>query len=245
MAAKPRTNPPLDRIYQQLYEHFGPQGWWPTTPSGQTRPRYYPGVDHRNLSPSEQWEIIVGALLTQNTAWHNVEQALAALSARRALDLEALQNMDLDELALLIRPSGYYNQKAHRLQHIARYIAEHYEGNIASLLGRPVAPLRRELLALKGIGPETADSILLYAARYPVFVVDAYTRRICARLGLAEEQASYSALQALFVDKLPADPVLFNEYHALLVKHATVYCRARPQCPSCCLKRRCQYAKNL
>ena len=237
-------NKSFRRLYQQLYRHFGPQGWWPTTPRGETRPRYHLGTDRRTLEEREQWEIIVGAILTQNTSWHNVEQALAALSARQALDLPALLALDVDELAELIRPSRYFNQKAHRLQDIARYIDENYRGSTAALLRRPAVLLRRELLSLKGIGPETADSILLYAAQYPFFVVDAYTQRICSRLGLAAANVTYAKLQTLFMDKLPADDDLFNEYHALLVKHATAYCRTKPLCDSCVLKKHCQYAQK-
>ena len=232
---------PIRNTYQQLYEHFGPQGWWPTTPPGDIRARYYPGIT-RLLDEPQQWEIIVGAVLTQNTAWHNVEQALEALSARQALELAALHALEVDELAALIRPSLYYNQKARRLQDIASYIIENYCGSVAALLQRPGKPLRRELLSLKGIGPETADSILLYAAGYPFFVVDAYTRRLSSRLGLAAEDATYAELQALFMDKLPSDSDLFNEYHALLVQHAVTYCRKKPRCDSCCLKSHCRYA---
>ena len=234
-------NNAIRSTYQQLYKHFGPQGWWPTTPPGETRPRYYPGAS-RCLDERGQWEVIVGAILTQNTAWRNVEQALEALSARQVLGLAALRALEVDELAALIRPALYYNQKARRLQDIASYITQNYRGSTATLLQRPGPALRRELLSLKGIGPETADCILLYAARYPFFVVDAYTRRICSRLGLADESATYPELQALFMDKLPPDSDLFNEYHALLVQHAVTYCKSKPLCDSCCLKSRCHYA---
>ena len=229
----------LQRTFRDLYDHFGAQGWWPTTPPGQTRPRYFPGASRRQLSERDQWEIVVGAVLTQNTSWRNVVQALEALSSRGALELDGLLALDPDELARLVRPALYYNQKSARLRGIAQYIRDHYGGSTAALLARPAAALRPELLALKGIGPETADSIMLYAARYPFFVVDTYTRRICGRLGLAPAAASYADLQALFMDKLPADAVLFSEFHALLVKHATEYCRARPVCESCCLRARC------
>ncbi len=232
--------PPFRILYDRLYEHFGPQGWWPTTPLGETRPRYYPGRGARSLSTREQWEIVVGAILTQNTAWHNAEQALHALCARRLLDLAPLSSLDRKVLAGLIRPSGYYNQKTRKLKQIARYILAHY-GDTAALLERPLETLRPELLALNGIGPETADSILLYAAQYPTFVVDAYTRRICARLGLVDASIGYSELQARFARALPSDPVLFNEFHALLVKHATTYCKAEPLCRSCCLRRQCPF----
>ena len=229
----------LQRIFRDLYNHFGPQGWWPTTPPGETRPRYYPESGRGPLSERDRWEIAVGAVLTQNTSWRNVVQALEALSARGALDLDGLLAVEPGQLARLIRPALYYNQKSARLRGIAQYILDHYGGSTAALMGRPPGALRPELLALKGIGPETADSIMLYAAGYPVFVVDTYTRRICSRLGLAPGSASYAELQSLFMDKLPADAVLYSEYHALLVKHATVYCKTRPVCESCCLRARC------
>ena len=231
---------PLRLLYDRLYQYFGPQGWWPTTPSGETRPRYYPGEGARSLSSREQWEIVVGAVLTQNTAWHNVEQALHALCSRQVLDLVPLSNLDRAELARLIRPAGYFNQKARRLHLISQFILEHH-GDTTSLLKRPLEALRQELLALNGIGPETADSILLYAAQYPAFVVDSYTRRICARLGLVDLSINNAELQSRFVQALPADPVLFNEYHALLVKHATTFCKAKPLCDSCILRRQCPH----
>jgi endonuclease-3 related protein len=228
------------RLYQQLHRHFGPQGWWPTTPPGATRPRYYPGQLGRFLSEGERWEIAAGALLTQNTAWRNVELALEALHRRGALALPSLLALEERELAALIRPSGYYNQKARRLQHLARHLAAHHQGELGRLLAGPVQAARRELLALPGVGPETADSILLYAGGHPVFVVDAYTRRICTRLGWVEEGIGYAALQALFMENLPASPELFNEYHALLVKQAVTCCRARPDCGPCPLREGCR-----
>ena len=255
----------LQGIYKRLYDHFGPQGWWPTTPPGKTRPRYYPGKI-RHLSAGEQWEIVVGAVLTQNTAWRNVELALANLSERRFLHLQTFCTLAEAELAALIRPSGCYNQKARRLQQIARYIAGKQaitpgakdsdsrrtalslstiaNGSITSILSQPAAPLRRELLDLPGIGPETADSILLYAAGHPFFVIDAYTRRILSRLGLIRPDLSYTELQTIFMDQLSPDPDLFNEYHALLVRHATTYCRAKPLCGECCLNKLCIYSEN-
>ena len=235
----------IHRVYADLHACFGSQGWWPTTPPGEIRPRYYPGSARDRLSPGEQWEIAVGALLTQNTAWCNVEQALANLSTRSLLDLPAMAALPADELALLIRPSGYYNQKARRLHHLASYIIDIYGGDIGNLLSRPPAELRRELLALEGIGPETADSILLYAARYPFFVIDAYTRRIFGLLGRLDPDLKYAEMQSIFMDHLPRDPDLFAEYHALLVKLATTSCKTRPQCADCCLRTSCRHAASL
>jgi endonuclease-3 related protein len=231
------------RLYQQLYRRFGPQGWWPTTPPGQTRPQYHPGPAGRRLHESERWEIAAGALLTQNTAWRNVELALEALHRRGALALPALLALEEGELAALIRPSGYYNQKARRLRQLAEYLVARHRGELGQLLAGSTQAVRQELLALPGIGPETADSILLYAGGHPVFVVDAYTRRICSRLGWVEEGIGYGALQARFMENLPASSEMFGEYHALLVKQAVTYCRARPDCGPCPLRRRCRHGQ--
>lgn len=232
------------RLYEQLHRHFGPQGWWPTTPPGQHRPAYYPGQVARRLNEAERWEIAVGALLTQNTAWRNVELALEALHRAGTLALPALLALDEQELAALIRPSGYYNQKARRLRQLAGHLTARHRGELGHLLAAPVGAARAELLALPGIGPETADSILLYAGGHPVFVVDAYTRRICSRLGWVGERIGYAALQALFMDHLPATAALFNEYHALLVRQAISYCRPRPRCGECPLRGQCRYGQN-
>ena len=228
-------------IYQNLYTSYGPQGWWPTTPPGKTTPVYRPGATSRRLNQRERWEIMVGALLTQNTTWHNAELCLEALSASGSLDLRELHDLPLEQLSGLIRPARYFNQKAQRLHDLAGYVLDAYGGSIAALTGRPPAELRPELLALKGIGQETADSILLYAAQYPFFVIDAFTRRICHRLGLAAVSASYGELQGLFARALPADADLFNEYHALFVRHAVEHCRPKPQCDSCCLRKSCRF----
>jgi endonuclease-3 related protein len=231
-------------IYEKLYTSYGPQGWWPTTPPGKTTPVYRPGATGRRLSQRERWEIVVGSLLTQNTTWHNAELCLEALSARGSLDLRALHALPLEHLTDLIRPARYFNQKAQRLHDLAGYVLDLYGGSTGALTRRPAAELRAELLSLRGIGPETADSILLYAAQYPFFVIDAFTRRICYRLGLAAESASYGELRDLFVDALPADADLFNEYHALLVRHAVERCRPKPRCGGCCLKRSCKFGRN-
>jgi endonuclease-3 related protein len=235
----------LTNIYQRLYHHFGPQGWWPTTPPNGDRPRYVPDRPGRSLTPSEQWEIVVGAILTQNTAWRNVEYALAALHAQQKLDLYALAALAPKTLGALIRPSGYFNQKAQRLLYLAQYLIHHAGGDIAAYLKRPGTTLRSELLALKGVGPETADAILLYAGHHLFFVIDAYTRRILSRLGVADLGADYDAWQRLFMDNLPPDAVLFNQYHALLVQHAVTYCRVKPRCAACCLKAQCPYPNNF
>ena len=184
---------------------------------------------------------MVGALLTQNTSWHNAEQSLVALTRGGHRSAEAISRLELQQLAELIRPSRYFNQKARRLLGVAGYVVAEYSGRVSELLRRPADQLRPELLSLPGIGPETADSILLYAAGYPVFVVDAYTRRIGARLGWFDDDINYDDLQAFFSRSLPADAPLFAEYHALLVRHAVDHCLTKPLCATCCLRRRCHY----
>jgi len=209
---------PLD-IHRLLSAHFGPLHWWP----GET-----------------PFEVMVGAILTQNTAWTNVEKAIAALKAEGLLDPAALAAADPDLLRRLIRPSGYYNQKAERLLLFVRWLLDKpWRGSLDALRRADTADLRERLLALKGIGPETADSILLYALDHPVFVIDAYTRRIFSRLGLTAPDATYADLQEWFVSRLPADRALFNEFHAQIVYLGKDYCRKEPRCGECPLSGFC------
>ena len=188
--------------------------------------------------------MLVGAILTQSAAWSNVEKAIANLKAARALSAEALHRLSLTELAAIIRPCGYHNAKALKLKSLARWLGENYGNNLDKLFASDTAPLRQQLLAVHGAGEETADSIILYAANKPVFVIDAYTRRIIDRVGLAPESQSYAAYQAIFMDNLPADAGLFNEYHALLVCLGKHVCRRHPLCPQCCLNDICQSYLN-
>ncbi|MFA6109889.1 MAG: hypothetical protein WDA75_14075 [Candidatus Latescibacterota bacterium] len=239
-----RPSSPFHRVYLRLLAAHGSQGWWPTTPPSGTGPRYYPGESSRTLDESERWEIAVGAVLTQNTAWRNAELALVRLLAEKALAPEPMAGLPLARLAELIRSSGYYNQKARRLHGLARHLIDRYDGRMSSLLGRPTAQVRQELLSLDGIGPETADSILLYAGGHPIFVVDAYTRRILNRLGILDHRLSYAGVQEALMAGLPLDADLFNEYHALLVRHGSTSCRATPRCRDCSLGRGCEYRKN-
>ncbi len=206
----------LQTIYHLLYAAFGPQHWWPAD------------------SP---WEVIVGAILTQNTNWRNVERAIEHLRQNRLLSIAALKRVSRHHLALCIRPAGYHNQKADRLLAMAKWLSA--RGGIAGLRRTPTAKLRSQLLSCPGIGPETADSILLYALNRPVFVVDAYTRRILRRLGLARGNESYSEIQSWFHQNLPRSSRLYNEYHALLVRLAKTHCRTNPICPNCPLERIC------
>ena len=206
----------LNDIYQLLFERFGPQHWWP----GET-----------------QFEIITGAILTQNTNWANVEKAIANLKSAGCLTPEELYHLGLSQLAGLIRPAGYYNIKAGRLKNFVNWLFDNYAGNLTNLGSIDTDKLRTELLAIKGIGCETADSILLYALDRPVFVVDAYTARVAVRHGLIEPNADYEQLRELFQSNLPADVRLFNEYHALLVRLGKEFCKKQARCPNCPLEK--------
>lgn len=206
-------------VFERLLTHHGPQHWWP----GET-----------------PFEVMVGAVLTQNTAWKNVERAIANLKAAGMLTAEAIAGASPAELATLIRPSGCFNVKAARLQAFCRWYLQH--GGLARLRRWPTGRLRAALLDVHGIGPETADDILLYAFDRPVFVIDAYTRRIFARLGLVAAEAPYERLREAFERALGPEPRLFNEYHALIVAHGKDVCRPQPRCGLCCLRARCPAA---
>jgi endonuclease-3 related protein len=206
----------LTEIYELAFERFGPQHWWP----GET-----------------QFEIITGAILTQNTSWANVEKAIANLKSANRLTVETLHHFDIPQLAELIRPAGYYNIKAKRLKNFISWLFDNYDGKLTSLESVDTDRLRAELLAVKGIGPETADSILLYAFERAVFVVDTYTARIACRHGLIEPDVDYEQLRELFQSNLPQDTCLFNEYHALLVRLGKEFCKPKAKCPPCPLEK--------
>lgn len=204
------------RLYRRLSEHYGPQHWWP----GET-----------------PLEILVGAVLTQNTNWSNVTRAISNLRERGLLTFDALVDAPVAEVADCIRPSGYYNLKAVRLANLLRMIAVQYHGDLLALLADDTARARTHLLSVKGIGPETADAILLYAGNHAVFVVDAYTHRILSRHGLAPEECDYAELQEILTSSLPADYRIYNEYHALLVRTGKDYCKKNnPLCGNCPLQ---------
>ncbi len=206
----------MHHVYQRLAEALGPQHWWP----GET-----------------PFEVIVGAVLTQNTNWKNVEKAIRNLREADLLEPAALYAVPPEELEELLRPAGYFRVKARRLRSLLAFLEERYGGSLDAMFATGTATLREQLLALHGIGPETADSILLYAGGLPVFVVDAYTHRILARHGWMEPEADYHQIQDFLQSRLPDDPALFNEFHALLVYVGKHYCRKRaPQCGACPLQ---------
>lgn len=212
-------------IYHKLEEDFGRQNWWPA---------------------DSEFEMIVGAILTQNTSWRNVEKAMCNLREEGLLDSRGMLQEDKNRIRELIRPSGYYNLKTNRLKSFLFFLQEKYDGSLSSLLSLPKEKLRSELLSIKGIGPETADSIVLYGAHKPSFVVDAYTRRIFSRLGLVEENISYDRLQEFFEKSLDADTELYKEYHALIVELGKNYCgKSNPKCRECPLVSACDFAKDL
>ena len=208
-------------IYRRLLDRFGPQHWWPA---------------------EGPFEVIVGAILTQSAAWGNVEKAMANLKQAEALSSAKLRRLQLPRLAKMIHPCGYNNAKALKLKSFAFWLGNHYDDDLDSLFAVDTDDLRQQLLSVHGIGRETADSILLYAAGKPVFVIDAYTRRILSRIGLVPGKDSYDGYQAFFMEHLPADAAMFNEYHALLVRLGKDFCRRRPLCPQCCLSDMCQSA---
>jgi endonuclease III related protein len=206
----------LKTIYKRLSYHFGPQHWWPAeTP----------------------FEVMAGAILTQNTSWSNVEKAIGNLKKEKALNARKLFALPDRRVSRLIRSAGYYNVKTRRLKSFLGFFLKKYGGDIKRMSLSPLRGLREELLAVNGIGPETADSILLYALEKPVFVIDAYTKRVLVRHSLAKEDSDYHQMQSLFMRNLRKDAALFNEYHALLVRVGKEYClKNKPRCETCPLK---------
>ena len=208
-------------LYHRLLDAYGPQGWWP-------------GND-------DPLSIIAGAILVQRAAWTNAKRALDALREARLLTIAALTHTPQETIAHAVRPAVFYNAKAAKLKAFARHVTETHEGDLGRWLSAPTDPLRTELLSIHGIGPETADVILLYAAGRRSFVVDAYTRRLLARLGWPEGAFGYERMRKAFMAALPADVSLFNEFHALIVEHGKAFCRATPRCTACSLRPDCRY----
>jgi len=220
---KPATTyePVVMDIYQRLWDHFGPQGWWP----GESR-----------------FDTIVGAILTQAVTWKNAEKAIGALKKARIFSAADLVTIPLEELGRIITPALYHRQKARKLMVMMNFIQQQYGGDYDLMFDEPLEVLRPKILALWGIGPETADSILLYAGNYPIFVVDAYTRRIFSRLGLVSQNVDYADMQSFLQQNTPVDAGLYNEYHALLVAVGARYCRKySPDCATCPITFYCRH----
>ena len=214
----------MQNIYRKLLDTYGPRHWWPAeTP----------------------FEVMVGAILTQSASWLNVEKAITALKAAGALSPRAIRQLSLPDLAALIYSSGYHNAKARKLKSLVEWLGESCRDDLEKLFAKGLDELRRQLLAVRGLGEETADSMLLYAAGKPIFVIDAYTRRVIDRIGLAPDGNTYTAYQALFMENLPADVNLFNEYHALLVHLGKYVCRKKPLCRQCCLQDLCHFFSTV
>ena len=222
-AAEPNLNgvgPLLQDVYRRLYTRYGPQGWWPG---------------------DGPFDVVVGAILTQAAAWSNVERGIAGLKDADCWSWEALYHRPVDDLAQIIHSCGYFNAKARKLKAFAQHVVENYNGDLQAMLGQELAALREELLSIHGIGQETADDILVYAAGKPSFVIDSYTRRILQRMDLIPQNqvVTYQACQELFHENLPNDVLMFNEYHALLDQHAKETCVKVPKCQGCCLEDIC------
>ena len=213
--------PLLQKVYRRLYTRYGPQGWWPG---------------------DGPFDVVVGAILTQAAAWTNVERGIASLKEADCWSWQAIYLRPVDDLAQIIRSCGYFNAKARKLKAFAQHVVELYDGELVAMLEQDLPELRDELLSIHGIGQETADDILLYAAEKPSFVIDSYTRRVLQRMDVIsrEKATTYQACQALFQENLPGDATLFNEYHALLDHHAKVAClKKAPKCQGCCLRDIC------
>lgn len=214
----------LQRVYERLFSHYGPQHWWPAeTP----------------------FEVMVGAVLTQNTNWKNVEKAIRNLREAGVLSPRALYKLPLEELAELIQPAGYFRLKAKRLHNLLRLLVEEYDASFEAMFATDRETLREQLLAVNGIGPETADSILLYAGQIPTFVVDTYTHRVLARHGWIDFDTDYHSIKDHFESSLERDAALFNEFHGLLVRVGNEHCRKTPKCEGCPLEKMLPGGKPL
>ena len=224
------------KLHGILLNHFGNQDWWP-----------FDKEYHKRNGSDPRFEIMIGAILTQNTAWANVEKAIINLKKNKSLTVRKIVDMPLEKLKVMIQPSGFFNQKATRLKILASYIYENYDSSLDRFFKRDLQEIRNELLSLNGIGHETADSILLYAGNLPIFVVDAYTKRICKRIPLQPKDGSYDEIQQYFKRELSKnrsekDMVpLYKELHALIVELAKNYCKTKPSCDNCPLKKDCRF----
>ena len=228
-------------IYHILFSYFGPRNWWPMD-------RQY----HEDNKCDPRFEVIIGAILTQNTAWSNVERAIENLKRNRMLSINEINKCDINFLKELIRPSGFFNQKAKRLKIIGSFLKKEFNGDLDAFFSQSINSIRSQLLALNGIGPETADSILLYAGNKPIFVVDAYTKRMCHRLKLPVNYQSYQKIQHYFSSDLSDNyqenqrVKVFNECHAVIVEWAKMFCRKKkPKCVHCPLQHLCSYKETM
>jgi endonuclease-3 related protein len=223
-------------VYQRLLAFYGLQGWWPVIPPGGSSPVYCGGP----TNALQRLEVMVGALLAQNMSWRGARKALENLSSQSQLNFQSLLEIPEEKLGLLIRPSGYFNQKARRIKNLISFLNERYGAHWERFFAEPVSEMRGMLLGLNGIGPETADSIILYAAGLASFVIDSYTKRLFHRLGLTSGDISYKELKQRFEKALPVESELYNEYHALVVVHCKERCTARaPKCAGCALEQIC------
>jgi len=224
-------------VYKRLLSEFGPQYWWPVTDKGEFTPAYKP---RKAFSEKQRFEICAGAILAQSTDWKNVMKALESLSRAEMLSCEKIADAEQGRIAKLIRPSGYFNQKAKRLLLFAKHLKKNYGCSCSKMFEKPLPLLREELLSLHGIGNETADDIILYAAGKPSFVADAYTMRFVGRF-YGKEGISYVEAKLFFELQLPKDAALFNEFHALLVGLGKRFCRKKPDCGECFLGKHCSF----
>ena len=227
------------KIYNSLFSHFSPQRWWPVTEEGKLHPEYSDGPKNEK----QQLEVIFGAILAQNTNWKNAEKAIVNLNKNNLIYVKKILKIEENILAEIIKSSGYHNQKAKKLKNFCDFLLKNYDGKLSLLFKNNIDGLREQLLSIKGIGPETADSIILYAAKKPIFVIDAYTKRILGRIGFREK--TYDELQELLMDNLPNSEKLFNECHALLVELGKNICKKEPLCEKCPINRHCNYYKIL
>ena len=227
------------KIYEILLKEFGNLNWWPMD-------KKY----HENNRSDPRFEVIVGAILTQNTGWSNVEKALTNLKLNNMLNIKSISEINIKKLQEMIKPSGFFNQKANRLKILTLYLKNNFNSNLDYFFKKNIENIRKELLLLNGIGPETADSILLYAGNMPIFVVDTYTKRICKRL-LMDTNISYDEIQDYFQRELSKNYSkkelikIYNELHALIVILAKKYCKKKPQCYNCPLNKYCDFKKKL
>ena len=228
----------IKQIYNILLKKYSHQNWWPVTLEIELTPKYHKNII---LTEKQQLEICFGAILTQNTNWKNVEKAIIELNKNKLIDVNEILKIKNEKLAKIIKSSGYHNQKAKKLKNFCEFLSKNYNGKLRLLFKNNIETLRKELLAINGIGPETADSIILYAAKKPIFVIDAYTKRIFSRIGFREK--TYDEFQHLFMKNMQNSEKLFNEYHALIVELGKNICKKQPLCEKCPVNSYCSYYK--